>query len=477
MSIVFDALRLGAVALDVVAAAQATPQAIASRHKARLAALLGAALKGSALYRELLGGHAGTKMPLEALPVTNRHQLMQRFGDWVTDSRLELSQLRAFTADPANIAQPFLGKYLVWESSGTTGEPGIFIQDARAMAVYDALEALRRSTPRPLQRWFDPLLLAERIAFVGATDGHFASFVSMQRLRQLNPWSAQSLQCFSIVQPVAALVQQLNAFAPTIIATYPTAAALLADEAQRGSLRLGLQELWTGGETLTASVRRRVEQCLGCAVRNSYGASEFLTVGWECRAGNLHANTDWVILEPVDRHHRPVPAGVASASVLLTNLANYVQPLIRYDIGDQITIGAEPCACGSPLPVIEVRGRIDESLVMSAADGRSVTLLPLALTTVLEDEAGVFDFQLRQRDAHTLVLRLGFGGAAAMEAAPRCCAALQAFAARQGLPALRLLTELGQPIAMGRSGKVQRVVAAAKHGHASDPVRHRHASP
>ncbi len=46
MSLVFDALRLGAVALDVVAAAQATPEAIARRQQGRLAALPGAALKG-----------------------------------------------------------------------------------------------------------------------------------------------------------------------------------------------------------------------------------------------------------------------------------------------------------------------------------------------------------------------------------------------------------------------------------------------
>ena len=115
---------------------------------------------------------------------------MDHFDDWVTDPQLKLSELRAFTADPERIGEPYLGKYLVWESSGTSHQPGIFVQDAQTMAVYDALESLRRSAPRPLQRWLDPLSLTERIAFVGATNGHFASFVSMQRLRELNPWLA-----------------------------------------------------------------------------------------------------------------------------------------------------------------------------------------------------------------------------------------------------------------------------------------------
>ena len=90
------------------------------------------------------------------------------------------------TADPERIAEPWLGRYMVWESSGTTGQPGIFVQDAQAMAVYDALEALRRSVPRPLAHWMDPLHLSERHAFVGVTGGHFASHVTLRRLRSLN---------------------------------------------------------------------------------------------------------------------------------------------------------------------------------------------------------------------------------------------------------------------------------------------------
>ena len=121
------------------------------------------------------------------------------------------------------------------------------------MAAYDALEALRRSTLRPLQRWFDPLLLAERIAFVGATTGHFASMVSMQKLRQLNPFVAQSLRCFSILQSTGALLNELNAFAPTVIATYPTVAALLADLATQGALQFKPREIWTGDEKLSSA--------------------------------------------------------------------------------------------------------------------------------------------------------------------------------------------------------------------------------
>src|SRR5512133_287421 len=465
MTTVFDPMRLGAVALDVLASGRAAPQAIAARQRSRLAHLLDAAVRGSSLYRERLQGLVPASTPLSALPVLDRAELIERFDDWVTDPQLKLAQLRAFTADATRIGEPYLDKYLVWESSGTSHLSGVFVQDARAIAVYDALEALRRSTPRPLQRWFDPLLLAERIAFVGATTGHFASMVSMQRLRQLNPFMAQSLRCFSILQSTSALLDELNAFAPTVIATYPTVAALLSDEAAQGALHFATKEIWTGGKTQSAAVRRHLEQTLGCVVRNSYGASEFMSIGWECDHGQMHANTDWLILEPVDAQGQPVPPGQVSHSTLLTNLANLVQPLIRYDMGDQITVHQERCECGSSLPVIEVQGRRDDPLLMAGQNGRRITLLPLALTTVLEEEAGVFDFQLRQQDDHTVVLRLGLQGADATAAAARCVNALEQFAMAQGLARLRVLTELGRPVPRGRSGKPQRVVAQRQDKH------------
>ncbi len=456
---VFDPLRFSVVSVEVMASGRATAQALALRQRSRLSMLVAAAQYESPFYREHLRGIVPGITPLNALPSVSRQVLMERFDDWVTDPLLNLTEIRAFIADPQRIGQTYLGKYLVWESSGTSHEPGIFVQNAPAMAVYDALEVVRRSAPRPLQRWFDPLALTERIAFVGVTSGHFASIVTTQRLRELNPLLAPFMRSFSILQSNRFLVDALNQFAPTVIATYPTVAAMLADEVNRGALDFAPRELWTGGETLSAAVRQRLEQVFGCAVRNSYGASEFMSIAWECRSGRLHANADWVILEPVDEHGRPTPVGESSYSTLLTNLANVVQPLIRYDLGDQLTLHPGRCDCGSMLPVIEVLGRRDDSLVMAGRAGRPVTLLPLALTSLLEDEAGVFDFHVRQRDAHTLVLRLGLQGADGREALERCRLVLGKFALAHELQPVRVIGELGQPMPRGRSGKAQRIEA------------------
>lgn len=458
MSAVFDPLRLAAVTMDVMVAGHGTSAGVVARQSVRLSLVLQAAQRGSRLYRERMPGSVTGSTPLSSLPVITRSELMQRFEDWVTDPGLKLQELRAFVADPLRVGEAYLDKYVVWESSGTSGEPGIFVQDAAAMAVYDSLEALRRNNPRSLARCLDPLYLSERTAFVGATNGHFASYVTLERLRRINPWMAGTTRSFSILQSVDELVLGLNEFAPTIVATYPTAAALLADEAQSGRLQIKPREVWTGGESLSAATRDRVQQTLACTVRNSYGASEFLAMGWECGDGHLHINADWVILEPVDERYRPVPAGQPSFTVLLTNLANTVQPLIRYDLGDQVTLHSEHCRCGSPLPTFDVQGRQDDALVMAGSQGRRVTLLPLALTTVLEDQAGVFDFQLRQKDDHTLALRLGSRHPDAQAAMARSRMALKAYAKAQGVASMCMEGELGHPLTRGRSGKVRRVI-------------------
>jgi phenylacetate-CoA ligase len=462
---VFDPLILGSVSLKVLAAAQQTPERIAALQSQRLAELLRAVGPRSAFYTRVLDGRDPASVLLHELPVVTKGEMMARFDEWVTDRRLTLPQLREFTADRRRIGEPYLDRYLVWESSGSTGEPGIFVQDAQSLAIYDALEAMRRSAPRPWQRLLDPLCITERIAFVGATTGHFASEVSAQRLRRLNRWLANSMRSFSILQPTAELVAQLNRFKPTIVVGYPTAAAMLAEEYQRGALLARPREVWTGGETLTPSAREFVSRTFGCAVTNSYGASEFLPIGWECGHGRMHANTDWVLLEPVDSTGRPTPAGRMSHTTLITHLGNTVQPIIRYDVGDQLRVHAHRCPCGSPFPVIEVQGRRDDPLRMRAMDGRLVTLLPLALSTMLEDEAHVFDFQIEQLDEQTLLLRLSGSGAAATAEFERCRDQLQSFACRHGLVPIEVISQPGEAPVQGRSGKVQRIIAAPRHVH------------
>ena len=454
-----DPWLASSVAADVWVAARSTAQALASRQSHRLRALLASAARGSRLYRQCLSAGDPGRTPLQALPIARKAELMRHFGDWVTDPTLDLDDMRRFLGDPSRIGEPYRGRYLLWESSGSTGEPGVFVEDAAAMAVYDALEALRRA-PLPRGRGlFDPWLLGERIAFVGATGGHFASVVSVERLRRLNPSLARRVRSISFLQPIERLADELQAWRPSVLATYPSAALMLAQEQQAGRLELDLHQVWTGGETLTPTMRRHIEEGFGCGVLNSYGASEFLAMASDCVHGQLHLNSDWFVLEPVDEHGRPVPPGEPSATTLLTNLANQVQPVIRYDLGDRITLTAERCSCGSWLPVVDVQGRRDDTLRLAGRRRRTVPVLPLAISTVLEDDAGLFDFQLRQQGPSELLLCTGQHGPSAVRQLRHARSVLAGFLSDQGAAPVEIHCRSGQPGQRGRSGKIPRIVA------------------
>lgn len=422
----------------------------------RLARLIDWASHRSPLYARRSSG----ARRLEDLAPVGKAELMAHFDEWATDRRITHAGASAFLSSACNVADAWLGSYLVWTSSGTSGKPGVFIQDAASLAAYDAMEAQRlRGVPTGLpdmRSW----AAGRRLAYVAAIGGPYAGHVSLERLARLlpPPWAPRVAK-ISVLLPLTEIVCRLQGLQPDTLVTYPSCAVALAERQAAGDLRLQLDEVWLGGEQLSGPRARMLRDVFGCPVRNSYGASEAYSMAYSCPLGRMHLNADWVILEPVDTRHRPVAPGTWSDLALLTNLANFTQPLLRYELADRLRQLAEPCPCGNPWPVIEVQGRSGDALVLPGRAGGRVMLLPLVLETVLEEQAGISDFQLLLRPDGTLQLRLVRPGATATTA-------------RRGREALlNCLEEHGAcrvPVVLGRdppqrqpgSGKLRRVIAS-----------------
>jgi phenylacetate-coenzyme A ligase PaaK-like adenylate-forming protein len=169
-------------------------------------------------------------------------------------------------------------------------------------------------------------------------------------------------------------------------------------------------------------------------------------------------NSEWVIVEGVDDRGEPAAPGELSHTTLVTNLANRVQPVIRYDLGDRIVSARGRCACGNPLPAIRVEGRRDAMLELRGAAGRSVRLPPLALSTVVEEAAGERRFQIAQVapgrlrvrfDAHDAAQRARIGR--------RACRALESYLIKQSLEGVRVELDPAAPHLDKRSGKLHAV--------------------
>jgi phenylacetate-coenzyme A ligase PaaK-like adenylate-forming protein len=341
------------------------------------------------------------------LPVVTKAEMMRNFDQWVTDPSVHRDDVVVFTIDPTRIGRDYLDRYVVCTTSGSTGTPALVLHDQQALTVYNVLGYVR-SLPTAFMSLPNIWALIRgrgRLAAVFVTGGHFLGNTMMARRLRTAPWRAGMQRLFSALSPLAGLVGNLNGFQPVVLGGYPSVLESLATEQQAGRLRIHPVLISAAGETLTAAARQHIAEAFGCRVTNYYGSSEAVGLTFECSARRLHVNTDWYIVEPVDEHHQPVRPGQLSHDVLVTNLANRIQPIIRYPLGDRVAIGAESCSCGSPFPTIEVVGRTDDILLYRGPQGESIRILPLAIATVAEQTPGVTTCQLIQQGPSSLTVR------------------------------------------------------------------------
>jgi phenylacetate-coenzyme A ligase PaaK-like adenylate-forming protein len=100
--------------------------------------------------------------------------------------------------------------------------------------------------------------------------------------------------------------------------------------------------------------------------------------------------SDTCIAECTDEAGQPVPPGVASSKVLVTNLHNLTQPIIRYELTDRFTPA----------------GRSDGGFLRASVEGRSDDLFrypaasvhPFVLGAVLLSTPAIREFQVRQTE-------------------------------------------------------------------------------
>jgi phenylacetate-coenzyme A ligase PaaK-like adenylate-forming protein len=161
---------------------------------------------------------------------------------------------------------------------------------------------------------------------------------------------------------------------------------------------------------MTASMR----DAWGIEPHDCLGMTEAGIVAVDCREhAGLHVFEDLTILEVVDAHGRPVPPRTVGAKVLVTNLTNFVQPIIRYEVSDLVAIDPAPCRCGINLArIVALDGRSDDILDLPGPDGRA-RIHPIVLRGLLGARPEVLQYQVVQRGARLdvdVVLASGLAG-------------------------------------------------------------------
>ncbi len=311
---------------------------------------------------------------LQDIPVTLRADAMEHFDTWVCDPKVTTAALDGYLSDIENAAEPFLGQYTVLTTSGTTGRPLRMVRDSRHNAVNGALMAARLLGGSKLHG----ISLAPDMKSAGvlASSGYHSTYLSYVRAKR----AYEQMGCPERFLPLfldmstAEMIEKLNEFQPEMLTGYPSNMKLLALQQQKGRLHIAPKAVGSSAEYLSPETRAFIEQTFGCPMIDNYCSTEGGEVAMLCAHNRMHINTDWMILEPVDRNLDPVPKGQRSEGVLLTNLANLVQPIIRYYISDRVLIDETPCPCGLPFPSLAVEGRQEDNLTFVDKNGEEVTV-------------------------------------------------------------------------------------------------------
>ena len=351
-----------------------------------LRALLATAVERSPWHRGRLGGHDIASLSegdIVDLPVMTKTDLMDNFDAIVTDPRLS-RQLCEDHLDQ-NPGDHLLGEFQVVASGGSSGLRGVFAYGWEAWATCYASN-IRFQT----REWsLDPSLAQVRrvIAVVAASSPTHISAA----LSKTFTTGDHARHLFPVNLRLEEIVDGLNELQPTVLMAYSSFLPRLAMEAQGGRLHITPRRIVAISEPLLPETRHVVQQTWGAPIANGYGMSEGVFSGF-CGHG-IHLPDDLVIFEPVDVDGHPVGAGELSHRVLITNLYNHVQPLIRYEVTDQITLAAGTCPCGSSMQRIEdPQGRLDDIFVYD--DG--LTVHPHLFRSALGHHREILEYQVRQ---------------------------------------------------------------------------------
>ncbi len=230
------------------------------------------------------------------------------------------------------------------------------------------------------------------IAFgYGSFIGFWGLHYSMEKIGVLNvPGGAQ---------PTESRVRQIIDFGATVVASTPTYALRLAQEAATLGIDLpgsAVQRLILSGEPAGSipQTKALIEELWGAKAYDTAGMTEIGTIMvFECshQPGGTHIIEDHVIEEVIDPFTlEPVGYGERGERVV-TSFGRGSIPLLRYRTGDLVCkVPASTCDCGRGFDIYEggILGRVDDMKII-----RGTNVYPRAIEAIVREFPEVDEFQ------------------------------------------------------------------------------------
>ncbi|MDB5335940.1 MAG: hypothetical protein JWN70_1559 [Planctomycetaceae bacterium] len=196
----------------------------------------------------------------------------------------------------------------------------------------------------------------------------------------------------------------LRRVSPNYLLSYPSNLEVLAGLIWESGQKLPrLQAIQTISETLRPEARARIEAAFGVPVKSIYSCAEAGYVASPCPDEHgLHVHAEHVLLEVLNADGQPCAPG-ETGRVVLTALHNYLNPFIRYEIQDEVTLAVAPCPCGRGLPLLTtVQGKARPSFQLGGGRTKSSNEMIFGLY----DTGGYRQHQVIQRSLEHVLVRI-----------------------------------------------------------------------
>jgi len=253
---------------------------------------------------------------LEKIPSVDKEMIMEHFNDVLTTDDITKEDVLDFLDKSTHTNDLFKNKYHILHTSGSSGQLGIFVYSKKE---WDTLYPY-------ITNVFDFNFRKQKSVFIGAVGGHFtgASFIS---------WCTNGVTRFfcdpliiDVNDPLDDIIKRLNEFQPDILGGYFNALKVLAQKQKENELSINPKILTNCGEGLNKKDKTFIENMFQAPMSNLYSFAECYVLGFGKKEfDGIYIRDDICLVEIKENH------------ILITNLVNKVEPLIRYRIDDFIT--------------------------------------------------------------------------------------------------------------------------------------------
>jgi phenylacetate-CoA ligase len=403
--------RIVAGAADQFARMTWSAERIAAAQREGLQTLLRHAFDRSPFHRRRLAGidiEGIDAADLSVLPVMTKTEMMDGLDEVFTDRGLNYGAVESALAATGTEPVPIMDNYIALASGGCSGQRGIFVLDRATVAAFVAAVSRQPGASGALP-------LGARMALVASPSAvHATGMLAALTASGMTPVQTELVPA---TLPIGEIVGRLNTVQPAILTGYASMLVRLAAEASAGRLRITPAMVSSTSETLLPEMRAAIRSTFGVPVVDGFGSTEGL-VGKTCPDDDVFVfNTDLCMVELVDNLNRPVAPGSPAAKVLVTNLYNLTQPLIRYELTDIFV--RQPDAEDHGYLRARVLGRNDDVLHYDAVD-----VHPIVIRSVMVKTPEVIDYQVHQTPYGIEVFAVTADGAHVASLSDRLCRAL-----------------------------------------------------